>query len=1193
MRNSLIVILFLCFSTFVFAQDSDSFLFAKKLYLDGLYDEAIQQLEIIIQEDRTSSTAEEALSLLAESYKLKGNSEKAELYYRQLWENFSGSANLALREKTLFALANSEFTLHKWNEAANYYYLLILKFPLSDLTKNSLLNAILALYNAGDYNNAIVLANDLQKNYPTSVLLPDILYWQARCMYANLSIDQMKTVFNTLTTKYPSSDARWKAYLFSLQMQEPEKGKQYIINELSSTLKTNLQRSTEEFLRLQLIQYLFALNDYESASVNLKLMINKFDHSDSLDYYIFMQSNALLKCAHYQDLAKNGEKERLSMIGSPYQIPYLINLMHANTKAEQYQVSSSIYADLSKLVIGDTLLYEKEKELAFLYTETKRIKPAIQIYQNLITHYPQNPQNANLYISIGDLYFECFQNYSSAIHEYQLSITTSSDQQLQATAYFKLASCYEHLNNLSMAKEQLIRIRTDLLSDSTFIKEINNKLQYIELFRERDFETATSSLIQSLQSYLQTNDTKKLQLNLARIMADNLKDYQSASVYLHSLPDLEAKYRLALAFLKLAQKADLEGNDQAKNAWIDSLQLSITQLQQANATEYFLELTIENRFLLQHNSLTSADAQQTEKFITDYPLNPMKNQYLLRLIDFYQSTNNQQAKLVAMLKVSADNISDMHFAWIKQELADAFLNQKQYDLALKAYMQASQLLTVEYPSIYFHYCLCLYNQNQKEKAIAQIQYLLSNVTDFSEISNAMALLSDYCFSIADYNAALQYAQKVAVDFRDDAYYVQLKKIYYKQGNIPMAKEAIMHIKQKSVNDLYELADLHYQTKDYVFAEYTYNQILKSETNKQKVNFIYNQLGHIAYLQQLYDSCLSNYAKVIPISKAGIDSVNSSTLDLKQPIMESILCLYKISNRPRAENMKDRFSKMINSDLFTKNSIDLAEAVYYLSMDKEKGLKLINDIIQNNKFSVDLQKQAYYARGMYYIQAQQNDLALNDFLKSTKAANTDTRVQSNFRLGTLFYAKQDYPNALTYYYQVIQEDSTGKYAIDAAQNFAVICKIQEDWQKAIQAYQKILTYPDNRELSYETLFNIAYCYLMDKQYSKAIEMFTSVLSTTKKITNPSSAITELQAETEYWIGECYYNMKQYDSAVTSFLKVSYDYSDVTRWCSISELRAGETYLKLQKAERAHLLFDKIIKRYGETSDIGKAAKQYMQ
>ncbi|HOQ80474.1 MAG TPA: tetratricopeptide repeat protein, partial [Candidatus Cloacimonadota bacterium] len=157
-----------------------------------------------------------------------------------------------------------------------------------------------------------------------------------------------------------------------------------------------------------------------------------------------------------------------------------------------------------------------------------------------------------------------------------------------------------------------------------------------------------------------------------------------------------------------------------------------------------------------------------------------------------------------------------------------------------------------------------------------------------------------------------------------------------------------------------------------------------------------------------------------------------------------------------------------------------------------------------------------------------------------------------------------------------------YAIDAASNYALVAKLTNEWEKAVQVYQMIIDRWGDQNINSETQFNIAFCYYQAKLYDKSIQVFEKYFN--------DFTTDELKAEALYWIGENLFSKEEYELAVNSFLKVAYSYPSAIKWSAVAELRAGEAYLSNNQMDRGITQLKKVISTYGQGSEAGAEAKK---
>jgi tetratricopeptide (TPR) repeat protein len=338
------------------------------------------------------------------------------------------------------------------------------------------------------------------------------------------------------------------------------------------------------------------------------------------------------------------------------------------------------------------------------------------------------------------------------------------------------------------------------------------------------------------------------------------------------------------------------------------------------------------------------------------------------------------------------------------------------------------------------------------------------------------------------------------------------------------------------------------------------------------------IGHIAFVLENYQKAAKTYDKVI------IRSI--SNLPHKDRIAEEIIIsYYRIENRPKAEKLYDRFEKLLKKNKKAKLNIKLNSGIYYVNFNPSKATRIFSKIIKPKDNPKQIKLKAYFWRGVAKMELKKADEAYRDFEEVEKSNNIKLKNRVMLKLGTLNFSKENYQKALDYYYYVIQNDSIGNLALNAAKNFAIVCKTIEAWEKAIDAYEIILDRWGNKELQAETVFNIAFCYYRNKKYNQAIKMFQKALPLLKD--------RNTKAESQYWIAESYLGLDNYEEAVNSFLKVSYNYGDLEQWAATADLKAGEAYIKLRKNNKARYILEKIISKYGLKSRWGKQANDMIK
>jgi TolA-binding protein len=370
--------------------------------------------------------------------------------------------------------------------------------------------------------------------------------------------------------------------------------------------------------------------------------------------------------------------------------------------------------------------------------------------------------------------------------------------------------------------------------------------------------------------------------------------------------------------------------------------------------------------------------------------------------------------------------------------------------------------------------------------------------------------------------------------------------------------------------------LQFETNDLEMSEYTYKELSK---RNPKDRDIYRMLGRINFVQENFLDAAKYYKNIVD----ALGENFTGEKHIGQIAKENIISLYRIENRPKAQTLTKKFKTVLS--LEDKNEIKLNEGIYYIEIDKKKAEGVFTKLLKDTALKNDTKIATYFWRGVCRLEMKKSDEAEADFETVANSIDETFSNQAHLKLGTLNFSNEKYDKSLEHYYKVIENDKDGKLAFDAARNFAFVCKTIEEWQKAVSAYEIILERWGDEELESSTMFDIAFCHYRDKKYKNAIEMFRKALSILET--------KELKAEAQYWIADSYFGLDEYEKSISEYLKVSYAYPEFPHWAASAELRAGEAYINLKDNEKARRTFERIIEKYGRSSNWGKEALKRLE
>ncbi len=1151
--------------TGLFASVNDKYKFGLQMFKDALYEEAILEFEKIIEEAPTSTEAQQSLFYIGESYRLREDFVKAEIYYKKLLDGYPSNSG---RDRTLFYYGNVLSAQKKYSTAQGVYSELVEKYPMSEFTKKSLLFLLESFYYDEKYNEVILMSLDLEKNYADNKAIADVLLMKAKAYFMNNSPNEGQATLENLIKSHKNSDTHWDAILFQVQRIKVKSGNVAAADKLSSYMSGSIPRKYQEIFGKELADLYIEIHEYDKAHTQLMAMITKFDNSDRFPEYLrnlFLVKNNLKK---YQEVVTLAGKTDKIIEHSKLKTELLLELAKAEFNLKKFKDAENTIVEIIASEPNEAVLIET-KLLSAEIDEGKRfLNKAIDKYLALLNKDNFDRKDKVIY-TIANIYFNDLSQYRTALKYYQLISTNYSSSQYNASAYFQIALCYEYLGEYDLALASLQSIPMETVNDKQFREKVSNKMEYIRNFHIVDYKKAFTKLLISMNDYVTTNDKIALKKGMAEVMSQHLKDFDSAVSITDGESDEQLFYVTAKTFLKAAEKAKWEKN---QKVFAENVAGALAQINKMKESAETTELNLYADLLRADNPAMVIPS--IEQFVKNNPDYSRVNNYLYRLIRYYDSSDNieKEAEYLNLLKQD-DSIADADYMNAKIKLAEYYYGKNDFANALVNYEATSALISLSRPSVLYHYTIALNKAGNKTKSMDKLVFLLNNAGGFPEYSEAVNTLTGYYIESSEFKKALNYYQQIPENERNDAYYRRLYTIYSGLNNIEESKRALLTVQDKNFDELASVAELHIKTHDYSLAEYTYKQLIEKDPGNK---FAYRlAIANLAYDQEDYSKSIEYFKKVT-------NEYIMGQANKKELAKKNIISYYHIDNRPKAEEILKKMKPIIGEDPDIQAEIKIHEAIYYSKIDIKKARKIVGKVIKNKKIAGTIVNTAHFWRGTFLLKEKNSEDAIKDFSVVLNSSNKALVNQANLKLGTLYFSQEKYEQALDHYFKVINGDETGKLALDAARNFAFVCKTIEEWDKAISAYELIMDKWGDKELESDAVFNIAYCYYRDKSYPKAVSMFEKALQLIDS--------EELKAESQYWIGESYMGMYMYNEAVTAFLKVSYNYPDQTRWSATSELQAAEAYIKLKKYERALTRLKSIIAKYGAGSNWGKIAQE---
>jgi len=366
------------------------------------------------------------------------------------------------------------------------------------------------------------------------------------------------------------------------------------------------------------------------------------------------------------------------------------------------------------------------------------------------------------------------------------------------------------------------------------------------------------------------------------------------------------------------------------------------------------------------------------------------------------------------------------------------------------------------------------------------------------------------------------------------------------------------------------------------AEATWEEILQKASDKVDKLNAYSGLGHMKYSAKKYTEATSRYEQFFSLYTANMGNEGLS-IPAETVAKELVICYYLADSRPKADTAKKAHANLLKSSEITRE-LTLYEGFYYKKVEPKRSIRLLTSVIEGSPTPDNITYLAYYYRSVAHYENKDTESQLKDLLAALPIPDPVIKNDVRLSLGNLYYSKEDYSSALDYYYTVIITDIDGAQARDASNNFAIVAREVQAYDRAIGAYKIIMERWGQSHLTHDSRCTIGFCFFMAKQYDQALNLLNQLFD---ELTSNA-----LKAETLYWIGESHSGKKDYAEAEKAYTRVIQSYSSEGRWVGVSRFGIAENAFKQGDTERAKILFNDILKTYGANSDEGREARRYL-
>ncbi|HDP99483.1 MAG TPA: tetratricopeptide repeat protein, partial [bacterium] len=1213
--------------TSLVAQPKDagvSFVFAKKLYQDGLFDIAAEQFHQFAENNSEHPQASEALLMAGNCYYQLGNYREAVKEFSLLISRYPDAKIL---DEAHFRLAESFKKNNQTEAAAKSYRQVQIFYPKSPLAAKSLLLSAKLYFQLGDYESAKAVVYQILELYPTGteyfearLLLSQIHQKADNPKLAKFELEKVLTatqqgVINATALVYAARlEANAKRYQFA------EEHYLALINQYHNTnidkIKSLLDSAYVE------IADIYSRKGWHEKANNYLMKITNFDHSTNL---ILTISENLMQQQQYTEALKKLQQIVSIETDSAVLIKtnYFVGICYAELK--DFSASNQFLGDAISLIRSFSLksqfkdfLINSYHRLSQNFLHLNQPELAIKYLKTLSAEFPDLKRADFIVFKIANIYENQLEDYDLAIRFHFQILERFSRSRLVDDAIFGIGRCYEQKKEFKQAVSAYNRLLNSYPA-SDFSLQVLNRIQHIKNYHVFNSEIIDNigAILKSLFAESELNPAMRIGL----FYLNNLKDYKSAIDYLsqaltqNSLLENEREkiiFALARSHHLLAFNEDTESNE--KTSLIKK------------AHDYY-SMIIEN---FQSSSLVGdATFHKIEMLRNQFDDEPDSESYrslIKSMEEFKDKFPRSQYLDTVLLWLAKLKLSTNHFSTAKDSL----------DIAnsLMTVIANHEGGELRYQAEYL-YAVFLHGTGNDSLLIERMTNFITRYNNAYQIGKAHLLLAQTLMRNQKFVLAGKYYLKIANEYYyssvADSAEIILGGLLAKQNKITEALDYYYKLHQdnelsglwnfqdyKYEDVLFNIANLNQKNNDHSKSIQFYKQYLNTFPKGKYRDKCFFHLANlfllpeggrdpdqaINYFQALLTTSSQNpfsdsalirladvyfdedeYEMALKYYEKAEKKNNQDSWEDEYPSFKKIICLIKLGKVARAEKDLNEFRKKYkdNKSLIAQMQLELGDN-YLNNKIFDRAERIFKDVRSSFKNSYESERAEYLLGKLYFILNKDNE-ALDITTKLIqKEPSQDILADAYMILGNFYYLQtKQIEHAMIAYKKVTELQRLKSDVLKNAMNNLIKCytdlRLREQALVTIRNY--IEKFPTAEDI-FEKKILMAMQFYELNEYDRALDLLRKL---------KYEADVENEPRIQFWIGECYLGMGQFKKAVSEYLKVVYlSQPSKFSWKVTAQFQAGIAYLKANEHQRAKELFERIVREYGAGSVFGKSAQK---
>ncbi len=608
--------------------------------------------------------------------------------------------------------------------------------------------------------------------------------------------------------------------------------------------------------------------------------------------------------------------------------------------------------------------------------------------------------------------------------------------------------------------------------------------------------------------------------------------------------------------------------------------------------------------------------QYFSKYIIKYPNSTRHPQAYFYIAESYYYLENYITAVTYYAKaedIAYDNqlilMSRVSLGWGYLKLSKFSLAQQYFDSALSF----SNEKNIRSDDVYLGQAHLFNEIKQYQKSLKSYNKLITNFPKSQRITEAYLGKANVLYTLGNYSKAIETYQKLIQIFLHpnlippdiiEKTYFGLAWSYLKNGNIDDSIKTFKQIQDQTKNRivkisaLTQIGDAYQDTQQYKKSIEIYDQILKKYPDSIYADYVQYRQGVALLKMKKLDSAilslqslLANYSEsqytkdakyylsLAYFKKGDWATAKEYSKDFLKiaPISNEFraeaqyllsLCQFRLHNYSKAlesfkkvvKNYPQRSSILKNSEVYIGKSLNNLKK-------HQEAITQFMSIIQKYP-NTQAAQDALMWLGDYYLEQANYDQAIatySQFVKDFPGSNQIEIIY--YELGQAYRGKGEYDKAVNVFTKVANFEDKEVYA-KAKLAIADIFSRNLDPESALETYKKIIT--TSPEFQRDAYMKIAEVYLLNNEYTKAIENYTQSLQAKR------GASKIKKSEVQFQIADVYELINQADRALEEYLKIPYLYPNDISWVIKSYLRSARLFEDRDQWKKAKTIYKKIMK-----------------